>query len=452
MKCLVWKAGFFYKDTISREGIMPKDIEIVVTEKKKDLLEVRDIDYLIVGDRELENTPEIVEICEILKLCIHRVLPCTYLYYLHKKYTKYEYMKLFQNRVEKNDGITVLNNWTENRGEGWKLIVRADCLWRNVKINFVSFKKITITIRNLMDGDIVYSATKCEGGYVFNCRGSVVMGIHVCEKEIPHIWIETEETALSLNYNKIVSRKSVVANQFKDIMEKQTMVTGIHEEDYYLLENFSNLHGTILDIGGNYGQSIYSFIELTNYMKVISIEANPDLWEMLEFYCKLYPGRVQIIKSGVSDKNETIKFYRLKNGGGIPSGSFLKEDLMERVGGDADVVEELLEVSSVDSMVKDNNIWLCKLDIEGLELKALRGMAQIIEKSPIFMIEQNWRNWEEILSYMEDYECYYYDWNQNIFTKSNICNSINYWLIPKRGTKIQEVNEVLKKMNVVFEQ
>lgn len=162
-------------------------------------------------------------------------------------------------------------------------------------------------------------------------------------------------------------------------MEKQTAITAIHEEDYFL-KNFYNLHGTILDIGGNYGQSIYSFMELTKCMKVISIEANPDLWEMLEFYCKLYPGRVQIIKSGVSDKNETITFYRVGNGGGIPSGSFLKEDLEERIGGDAVVSEELLEVGQVDSMVNDNNIWLCKLDIEGLELKALRGMTKILKK------------------------------------------------------------------------
>lgn len=451
MKCLVWKKGYFYCDTIERAGVVPKDIEVVVAETKADLLEITNIDYLIVGESEAENTSEIVEICELLKLDINRVLPCAYLYYLHKRYTKYEYMRLLQERLEINSGITVLNNWTENKDEGWKLIIRANCLWKNLKINFVSFRKTTISICNFIDGNILFSATSYEGEYTLNCKKNFIIEISVNEKEIPHIWIETEETALSLSYNKLISRETMPAYQFKDIMEQQTTVTAVHEEDYFFLSNFYGFNGTILDVGGNYGQSIYSFMELTDHMKVISIEANPDLWEILDFYSQLYPGRVQIIKNGVSEKEETIKFYKHKNGGGIPSGSFLKEDLEERLGSSADIVEELLTVSPIDSMVKDSNIWLCKLDIEGLELKALKGMTHIIEKSPIFMIEQNGRNWKEILYYMDDYECYFYDWNQNIFTKSNICNSINYWLIPKKGTEIQAVNEILAKMNLVFD-
>ena len=448
MRCLIWKPGSFYRDTIKR--VVHENIEIVVAEEKSDLVKAGNIDYIIIGEREHENIQELSEVCEMLNMSVVRVIPSAYVYYLHKKYTKYKYISLFKDRTERLDGITVLNNWTENAGKGWRLIIRVECLWKNVKINYVSFENMAVSICNLADGGIVYSAKGCEGKYVFKCRKSIILEICVHEKEIPYVWIETEQTALSLDYNRIVSKKSVVANQFRDIMEKQTAITAIHEEDYYFLKNFYNLHGTILDIGGNYGQSIYSFMELTKCMKVISIEANPDLWEMLEFYCKFYPGRVQIIKSGVSDKNETITFYRVGNGGGIPSGSFLKEDLEERIGGDAVVSEELLEVGQVDSMVNDNNIWLCKLDIEGLELKALRGMTKILKKAPIFIIEQNWRNWQEILDFMEGYECYYYDWNKNVFTKNNSCNSINYWLIPKKGTNIPYVNNLLRKMRITF--
>ena len=77
-------------------------------------------------------------------------------------------------------------------------------------------------------------------------------------------------------------------------------------------------------------------------------------------------------------------------------------------------------------------------------------MTKILKKAPIFIIEQNWRNWQEILDFMEGYECYYYDWNKNVFTKNNSCNSINYWLIPKKGTNIPYVNNLLRKMRITF--
>ena len=94
MRCLIWKPGSFYRDTIKR--VVHENIEIVVAEEKSDLVKAGNIDYIIIGEREHENIQELSEVCEMLNMSVVRVIPSAYVYYLHKKYTKYKYISLFK--------------------------------------------------------------------------------------------------------------------------------------------------------------------------------------------------------------------------------------------------------------------------------------------------------------------------------------------------------------------
>lgn len=202
-----------------------------------------------------------------------------------------------------------------------------------------------------------------------------------------------------------------------------------YDEDYLALKKF-NKKGTILDVGANYGQSMYAFYNLTD-SNIVSIEVVPDLYDILEKYKGTFDdkNRIKIVNAGVSDKEETLTWYEPENKD--YSGSFDKS-FMESRKLNMVINEKELLCSRIDDMFKDiDDIWFIKMDVEGLEHKAIVGAIETIKKTyPILLLEENS---SKLIIYdllKEWYDLKYYDYANDRFCDDRK-TGINYWLIPK---------------------
>lgn len=211
-----------------------------------------------------------------------------------------------------------------------------------------------------------------------------------------------------------------------------------HDEDYLALRKFSDWKGTVLDLGANYGQSMYAFYKLLPNAKIISVEAVPELASILR-KCKERidaDGRIEIINVGLSDTDDdTLVFYEPKDC--MICGSFDKT-FVEGFQTDTtkfEISEKELQCRTLDSLFRDlDDIFFIKMDVEGLEYQALSGGLEIIKRNrPVLLLEANvdYQLIEPLLG--EDYLIYNYVPEQDRFVSEPWANaSINYWMIPKK--------------------
>ncbi len=74
-------------------------------------------------------------------------------------------------------------------------------------------------------------------------------------------------------------------------------------------------------------------------------------------------GKVECYNLGVYDKRETLRF------------AGFAESTMNKIADDGEIV---IEVDSLDNILKDKPVDFVKMDIQGSELKALDGAKNII--------------------------------------------------------------------------
>ena len=217
-----------------------------------------------------------------------------------------------------------------------------------------------------------------------------------------------------------------------------------YDEDYLAIKRAEKFDGTILDIGAQFGQSVYAFNYLTKYCNIISIEANPNCYQELEILKDIIDenDRIKLIQCGVSDTEGSMVFYEPVNP--AEAGSFDADFLAGRKLG-VDVNEKTLKVAPLDELLPEHNdIWFIKMDVEGLEYRVLKGASDIIKKNhPLILIEQNDRL-QEIKEYLKDeYDVYYYDLYADKFVERRQ-SRLNCWLIPKKQYRSDEVKAIVE--------
>ncbi len=131
----------------------------------------------------------------------------------------------------------------------------------------------------------------------------------------------------------------------------------------------------ILDIGTNIGN--HAICLAANGRKVCGFEANPKMFELAQVNVALnqLQNRVQIHCCGISDKEERAAF-----GAEIPSnfGAMRLQQIQD--GG--------IICHRLDDFNFNEPIAMIKIDIEGMEDKALRGAKNLIDKNrPILYLE-----------------------------------------------------------------
>lgn len=398
------------KNFIGEEIVSPK------------MIDAKKYDFFVVGS--IRYGEEIEQIAKDMGFKCDQIVPAEYLQYLFFQWRKGFLSSLWRNTLDSR--ITVEKMWWFD-GKNVNCIVSIkDALWNELSIKaFMNVDCTSIKATILSDG------SSCEVDLDDNLiieTNNLLLKIRIegSRHFIPWVRFELKPSKYSMMLEKEKRKTSFVT--FWEQMQNWFY----HDEDYLALFELSQMGGTVLDLGGNYGQSSYAFYQIMEKAKIECCEAVPSLCSLIQLIIsqQKMDDRACVHNIGISDKVGTMTWYEPQEG---ISGSFDKTFIEGR---GIDYTEHELAVTTIDELYKDyNDIILIKLDVEGLELSAIRGAQETIKNNyPILLLERN-EDQSEIVELLKDtYDEYYYDSERNGFTK-NESRGINYWLIPKAKYK-----------------
>jgi len=162
------------------------------------------------------------------------------------------------------------------------------------------------------------------------------------------------------------------------------MVTGVWEQHYTnLVKRIVKPGDTFVDVGANFGYySVLGGAFVGSHGKVFSFEPSPRPFQLLKMSMKangfLKQNGTNIYEFGVSDHIGEASFnYKDGDFGGgslfIPSARLEKETF----------TEVTIKLSTLDIMLKDvEKIDFIKIDAEGSEVSVIKGMEDLINRSP----------------------------------------------------------------------
>lgn len=208
----------------------------------------------------------------------------------------------------------------------------------------------------------------------------------------------------------------VLANLF------QWLTGETHEADFEVFRYLAEADGLVLDVGASRGQSALSILSRTNRLRVFSVEPNRKHRWSLSLIRLLHPLRFsfRLVAAGDEFSQKTLyvpgrRASGLSAQGSLDPDEFKKDYVHQRLaesGFDASDKHgyRLVPVSVVPLDSLDLTPDLIKLDVEGFEQQALKGLENTLSSHyPVLLIEIN--NPERWLPYLEKlgYDFYQYD-------------------------------------------
>lgn len=142
----------------------------------------------------------------------------------------------------------------------------------------------------------------------------------------------------------------------------------------------------ILDIGANIGNHTVAFSKIAG--NVFAFEPNKLIFDVLKLNTTTLPN-VQIFNFGASDADITINAIVPKNnlGGGTVASSPASKKLL--LGSQFYAQDFELKCLESLSFVKEAQVGLIKIDVEGHELSAFKGLKSILLRDkPVILFEQ----------------------------------------------------------------
>jgi FkbM family methyltransferase len=181
-------------------------------------------------------------------------------------------------------------------------------------------------------------------------------------------------------------------------------------EKKYVLSMISSLNESdvFLDVGSSVGLISVIASKKLKSGNVISIEPDPENRLRLEMNYSLNKLKnYNIFQIAAGEKRDKLTLYTAGSNGYSPS--------LKKVNGIDRTI--IVEVNSIDNLISENKIPIpdiVKIDIEGAEFLALKGMSNLmsslkrpriifVELHPEFLPEFN-TNTEEILNYMKKFK------------------------------------------------
>jgi FkbM family methyltransferase len=171
----------------------------------------------------------------------------------------------------------------------------------------------------------------------------------------------------------------------------------VEEKEMVLLPLFISKDSEAIDIGANYAYFTVRISKLAK--KVYAYEPIPFTFKVCNMLVKHYKlNNVFLFQKGVGEKNEIKRFsVPVVDFGAISAGQAHMAERNNELKGKEhhykfNKSEEYdCEVISIDNDIKDaTNISFIKIDIEGAEYFALKGMKQILQQhKPVILIEIN---------------------------------------------------------------
>lgn len=187
---------------------------------------------------------------------------------------------------------------------------------------------------------------------------------------------------------------------------QEILISGLFESDHIfkhlnivgnfyelkLLEKVKslNLNGSYIDVGANIGNHSVFFSKFCNSKKVISIELDEKIYNVLNENVKNL-NNVTTMNIGVGEKFKKVKISDIDK---------TNVGMTKIVGDDGDII-----VDTLDNLLKDiDDISLIKIDVEGYEKNVLLGAKNIITKhSPVIIAElRDGREFDEFFSIMSE--------------------------------------------------
>lgn len=170
-----------------------------------------------------------------------------------------------------------------------------------------------------------------------------------------------------------------------------------HEPDFAAFRHFSGRPGIFLDVGANVGQSALSFRAVDRRTPILSIEANPQLERDLRFVKRFVSGfdyRICAASDVAGSMTLHVPLYRgLAITGEASLQPEMTEDLYWTRQQDVPAAEQVrlraVDVEAIRLDDLDLRPAFVKLDVQGFELPALRGLAATLAAHhPVLLVER----------------------------------------------------------------
>lgn len=202
-------------------------------------------------------------------------------------------------------------------------------------------------------------------------------------------------------------------NEVYAILDKAYFSEDHHEKD--VIKHLPELLGDarfFVDIGASLGQYTFFANARMSGAQILAIEADPIRYERLKQNCEEWQAssknRIRTLHGAVSDKDGKIKFNTTNSN--ISGGLFTHPLAHLSEESKKSVAWEEIEVNTfkLDTVCKDIAPDLVKIDVEGSELRVLKGCEKILKNGNTkFLIElHDWadpegqKNASEVVSFM----------------------------------------------------
>lgn len=187
------------------------------------------------------------------------------------------------------------------------------------------------------------------------------------------------EYFIKLNFNrKKENFKKIHGNEFvyffNDTIAKEINIHGIYEkEEIEVLSKLINFKDHVVDIGANIGNHSIAYSKISK--KVYAFEAHPRTFEILKFNINEYKN-IKIYNIGISDKKGHLYFKKVNS-------TNIGGKRLSKIGSIKS------QINKLDNIIKlDKKIKLIKIDIEGHEYEALKGMKRLLKNNNSLILQE----------------------------------------------------------------
>ena len=187
------------------------------------------------------------------------------------------------------------------------------------------------------------------------------------------------EYFIKLNFNrKKENFKKIHGNEFvyffNDTIAKEINIHGIYEkEEIEVLSKLINFKDHVVDIGANIGNHSIAYSKISK--KVYAFEAHPRTFEILKFNINKYKN-IKIYNIGISDKKGLLYFKKVNS-------TNIGGKRLSKIGSIKS------QINKLDNIIKlDKKIRLIKIDIEGHEYEALKGMKRLLKNNNSLILQE----------------------------------------------------------------
>lgn len=243
--------------------------------------------------------------------------------------------------------------------------------------------------------------------------GDLILNVYT--EHYPGTYFQKNKTKIPEVFDLLADKKSkeiyteVICNRIAPHLASKTFDEIYEENEYFTtgIIEFDPENEYIVDCGAYIGDSLNAYMKLSENKvgKYYCFELNKETADICQRNIENYKSdRIELIRAGVSDKNEEIEV--LNSGANM---SVKLSDILYT--GDTAIKNQIVKL---DDILRNEPVTFIKMDIEGEEIAALGGGKNIIEKylpklaiSAYHILSDLWEIPLLISSYSKSYRIYY---------------------------------------------